>query len=312
MDRLIEQAIELLKQGRLVAFPTETVYGLGADASNSQAVKKIYQVKGRPSHHPVIVHIAAIEQLNNWAIDVPDEVKQALTKLWPGPLTIIAKKNPLVPSEVTGGQETIGVRVPSHPVALKLLQAFGGGVAAPSANKFGRISPTDAVHVEEELGNEVDLILPGGRSSVGIESTILDVSKKPYRILRLGAISQAQLSDAIGEPILLLEKNEIAPRAPGLLANHYAPKHTMILVEPSAMKQRVAEYKNKKLAVISFEQPLAGTWFKMPKEVDRYAHELYATLRKADYEHEIILVEAVPDSYEWAAIFDRLQRAAAK
>ena len=175
-DAAIDQAVDLLRQGRLVAFPTETVYGLGADASNPDAVLRIFLAKGRPVDHPLIVHIPNVASLDAWALSVPESAQQLAAHFWPGPLALILKKRPKVPLEVTGGQDTVGLRIPDHPIALRLLQAFGGGIAAPSANRFCRISPTHARHVQEELGDAVDMILDGGACQVGVESTIVDLS----------------------------------------------------------------------------------------------------------------------------------------
>lgn len=316
MNKLIQQAVNILKQGGLVAMPTETVYGLAADASNPEAVKKIYQAKGRPSNHPVIVHLASLDQIDDWTIEVPANVKRMLAQLWPGPLTIIAKKAPRVSEVITGGQDSIGIRIPKHPVAQELLQAFGGGLAAPSANRFGRISPTEAEHVREELGDKVDLILEGGRSQVGIESTILDITQKPYRILRLGAVSAVEICEVLAEPVEVLAETKTNIRAPGLLASHYAPITKMQLVESQKLDDeihRLAEL-YRSIGLLSYSRldyDLSNIRvIQASQNAEYYAYELYANLRLLDSEkHDLIIVEAVPDSAEWAAVRDRLQRA---
>jgi L-threonylcarbamoyladenylate synthase len=193
----IQQAAQLLRKGRLVAVPTETVYGLGADATNPEAIKKIFAAKGRPADHPLIVHIPDASYLNAWAVDIPDSALILAERFWPGPLTLVLKKQPDVPLEVTGGQETIALRVPNHPVALNLLKVFGGGIAAPSANRFCRISPTQASHVAEELGDKVDLILDGGACQVGLESTIVDLSSGNPKLLRPGQIGKAEIEELL-------------------------------------------------------------------------------------------------------------------
>ncbi|MDF2690262.1 MAG: threonylcarbamoyl-AMP synthase [Gammaproteobacteria bacterium] len=318
MDSFIKQAVNILKQGGLVAMPTETVYGLAADASNPEAVKKIYAAKGRPASHPVIVHLAGIEQIDSWAIDISAAVKKMLSQFWPGPLTIIAKKAPHVSEVLTGGQDSIGLRVPNHPVAQALLKAFGGGLAAPSANRFGRISPTDAEHVKEELADKVDLILEGGRSTVGIESTILDISRKPYKILRPGAISKDQISQALGEEIEEVGEQNHKVRAPGMLASHYAPKTCLQLIESNKLSDKLMECSKglNSIAVLAYHQPSLSfpnvRWLIVENNPQSYAHGLYANLRLLDSEgHSVIIVEAVPEAKEWSAVADRLKRASA-
>ncbi|MDD1622255.1 MAG: threonylcarbamoyl-AMP synthase, partial [Methylococcaceae bacterium] len=223
----IAHAAELLRQGELVAFPTETVYGLGADASNPEAVAKIFAAKGRPADHPLIVHIARAKQIDDWAEAVPEAALRLAEAFWPGPLTIILNKKAEVPLAVTGGQNTVALRVPANPVALQLLQVFGGGIAAPSANRFGHISPTQAKHVAEELGDSVACILDGGPCAVGVESTIIDLTDKHPAILRPGRITRSQLKAVLQTEIRLSAQTKI--RAPGMMAVHYAP-HTMALL----------------------------------------------------------------------------------
>lgn len=312
-ENQIESAANLLRSGGLVAFPTETVYGLGADASNKEAVKRIFKVKGRPADHPVIVHLPSVDVLADWARDVPEEVYKLAEAFWPGPLTFVLKRSDRVPDGVTGGQDTVGVRVPGHPLALKLLHAFGGGIAAPSANRFGRISPTTAVHVRTELGNSVDMILDGGPCDVGLESTILDMSGSSPHLLRPGRISPFQLAEVLGEEPLM-EMGD-APRAPGTLESHYAPTTPVVIAE--SLTDYLGENTEKKLAVLARSQQPAWLeserWRVLPGEPEGYAQQLYAGLRELDEaECDEIVVEAVPNIPEWLAVRDRLKRAATK
>jgi len=210
--------VAVLRRGGLVAFPTETVYGLGADASNPAAVARIYQVKGRPAGHPVIVHIGDVGQLARWAREIPGSATKLAARFWPGPLTLVLKRAPGVGSQLTGAQETIGLRIPGHPVALQLLREFGGGIAAPSANRFGRISPTTAEHVRRDLGSEVDLVLDGGACEIGIESTIVDLSRGRPMLLRPGRTVAGDIAATLG--IAPLSRDSDAPRAPGMLVSH--------------------------------------------------------------------------------------------
>ena len=241
----IQRAVALLRQGELVALPTETVYGLGADALNPDAVAKIFAAKGRPSDHPLIVHLADAEALTTWARDIPKDAIALARAFWPGPLTLILKKEEGVPDIVTGGQDTVGLRVPNHPIALQLLRAFGSGLAAPSANRFGRISPTTAEHVRQELGDRVPLILDGGPCQVGLESTILDLSRGVPVILRPGAIGADDIARVIGRRPRLRDEDAKAstdaPRVSGALAAHYAPRTPLELVHGASLASRVRE-----------------------------------------------------------------------
>jgi len=305
----VARAAELLRAGGLVAFPTETVYGLGADASNAAAVARLYAVKRRPPGHPVIVHFDSAERAFAWAREVPEAACKLAARFWPGPLTLILKCSPLAKDFVTGGQDNVGVRVPSHPVAHEMLAAFGGGVAAPSANRFGLVSPTTAAHVREDLGNEVDLVLEGGPSEVGIESTILDLSGDVPTLLRPGHISKQELEQVIGRTIR--DKGPIAPAHPGGLERHYAPRTLVKLVPPHALDAEIARL-GVKVAVLAFSRPdeRVDFWLRMPREPAGYAHKLYGALRELDTSDcDAILVEAPPDAPEWAAVRDRLRRA---
>jgi L-threonylcarbamoyladenylate synthase len=309
----LARAIELLRAGEVVAFPTETVYGLGADATHADAVAKIYALKGRPAAHPVIVHLADAARLDEWAVDAPAGARKLAAAFWPGPLTLVLKRAAHVPDAVTGGQDTVGLRVPSHPVAQALLAAFGGGVAAPSANKFGRVSPTLAEHVFADFALAVPLILDGGATNVGIESTIVDLSGERPRLLRPGGVPAAAIEAALGE--VLASADEAAPRAPGALAAHYAPKAHVRLVKRVEMLDALASHKGRRLGVLALEvkvprlNPLLQRV--VPAIASQYAHELYAALRALDGQHvDLILVETPPASPAWAAVHDRLARAA--
>lgn len=318
----IEQAVGLLRRGELVALPTETVYGLGADALDPQAVARIFAAKGRPANHPLIVHLPDAEHLTRWASRVPREAIALARAFWPGPLTLILPRDPMVPDAVTGGQDTVGLRVPGHPVALALLKAFDSGIAAPSANRFGRLSPTTAQHVEEELGERVAMILDGGACDVGIESTILDLSGSTPRILRPGAISAEQIAAVIGRMPQVARKAEAksadgTPRVSGSLAAHYAPANALVLVDgvklDDEIRQRVAG--GERVAVFARGDRSAGAgahvWLSAPEAAEAYAHELYAALRALDASGaDTILLETPPADPEWSAIHDRLGRAA--
>jgi L-threonylcarbamoyladenylate synthase len=316
----IERATAILRAGGLVAFPTETVYGLGADASNPAAVAKIFAAKGRPQDHPLIVHLAAVELLPRWAKEFPPAAQKLAAAFWPGPLTLILQRAEGVPDCITGGQDSVGLRIPGHPLALELLKAFTGeagarrysGVAAPSANKFGRISPTTAAHVRAELGAAVDSVLDGGECGVGIESTIVDLSRGRAVLLRPGQITPAQIAAVIGTEVEL--PDAAAPRAPGALASHYAPRTPLALVSAAELPARLAALRGKKVAVLSRAEAPSGpqevSWQTAPRAVAGYAHELYASLRRLDdLGCALILVEAPPATPEWQGVNDRLQRA---
>jgi L-threonylcarbamoyladenylate synthase len=306
----IQHAAELLHQGKLVALPTETVYGLGADARNPEAIARIFAAKGRPADHPLIVHLAYASQISEWAVDIPAGAYRLAQAFWPGPLTLILKKHPRVPSAVTGGQDSVGLRVPDHPVALWLLRVFGGGVAAPSANRFGHISPTAAEHVFEELADRVDCILDGGRCTVGVESTIVDLSGGEPVILRPGRITQAELEEVLGRPVALKTQHHI--RAPGMMAVHYAPTTPTYLCNRQAILQRLAQQPNR-LGVLWYGRAAAvllPTHQILPEQPHEYEHALYATLRQLDQQGlEAILVETPPEGDAWVAIRDRLGKA---
>ena len=316
------RAVELLRAGQLVAFPTETVYGLGADAANPEAVTRIFAAKGRPADHPLIVHVSGDDAVDRWAEQVPGFAWELMEAFWPGPLTLILKKQAWVPSTVTGGQDTVGLRVPGHPVALELLRGFAagggpGGIAAPSANRFGHISPTTADHVREELGDRVALILDGGPCAVGIESTIVDCSRGAPIILRPGHISAAHLEAVSGiQPQLSAVAG--TPRVSGSLEAHYAPRTPMRMVAGERLLDFLNAQGNKggRCGVIGHSQPPAAgiphLWRRLSLDPVAYAHDLYAALREMDHAGvDLIVVEAPPDRPDWAAVTDRLRRAAA-
>lgn len=309
----ILEAITALKRGEVIGLPTETVYGLAADAANADAVKKIFALKGRPVDHPVIVHIANADALSHWARTLPVLAEKLAQAFWPGPLTMILLKQNWVPLEVTGGQDTIGLRCPAHPLAQQVLRAFQGGLAAPSANRFGRISPTTAAHVREEFGDKVPIILDGGDCEVGIESTIVDLSGDQPRILRPGKITQAQIEAVIGPLAQTINPN--SPRASGTLEAHYAPRTPMLMLprpflEKEARAQRALGKRVAVLAVDTLPSDCAG--LTLPAAPEPYAHGLYAALRELDAgQQNLLLVESPPDTDEWIAIYDRLRRAAA-
>ena len=307
MSPEVRRAAQILRAGGLVAFPTETVYGLGADASSEKAVARLYAVKRRPADHPVIVHFHDSKAAFEWASDVPEIAKQLAARFWPGPLTLILKRSPKAKDFVTGGQDTVGLRVPSHPVARDLLSLLDGGVAAPSANRFGLVSPTTAAHVREDLGKDVDLVLEGGPSEVGIESTIVDLSSGDAILLRPGHISRADLEKIVQ----VKEKTASAPRHSGGLERHYAPRTPARLVPTHALDREISRGKEK-VAVLAFSRPdeRVDFWLRMPREPRAYAQRLYAALRELDDAGcERILVEAPPESAEWSAVRDRLKRA---
>lgn len=338
IDTDIQVAVDILKNGGLVAIPTETVYGLACDANNPEALKKLYTVKGRPDNHPVIIHIAGSEQLPDWAINIPEAAYELADVFWPGPLTMILQRRPDVSDQITGGQNTIGIRVPNHPLTLQLLQQFEGGLAAPSANKFGHLSPTSPAHVLSDLGDEVDYILDGGNCPVGVESTIIDLSMdmsilgeddseilgipKSYPILRPGMILAEDIQSALENTTIELLKGPSDVRVSGNLPSHYAPRTSTKLIKPEQLSQAIAltAYKGKRVGVLHYNaldlpQTVLATHtvvaMAAPNHATTYAQLLYANLRQLDNGAcDIILVEAPPaEDPAWAAISDRLQRA---
>jgi len=315
---VIHTAAELLRAGDTVAFPTETVYGLGADASNPLALHRVFEAKGRPADHPLIIHIADASQMADWAVDIPEKAWQLADAFWPGPLTLILHRGKQVLNEVTGGQETVGLRVPDHPVAAALLREFGGGIAAPSANRFGRVSPTSAQHVRDELGAHVGMILDGGACRVGLESTIVSLVKDNVVLLRPGGIQVAAIEDVLMQSLMPTQPIGQTVRVPGALAAHYAPATPMELhfAETLCMRGFQLAAEARKVAVLYLgESNKCGsgdcTYLSMPGQPDEYARILYATLRRLDssgFDH--LLLEIPPDTMPWLAVRDRLRRAA--
>lgn len=322
---VVQEAAEVLRAGGLVAFPTETVYGLGADASNAEAVRKVFAVKRRPSWHPLIVHLGDAGMLDEWAVDIPDEARVLADRFWPGPLTMILARSARVPGTVTGGQDTVGLRVPDQQVALAMLAAFGGGVAAPSANHFGRTSPTTAEDVRSELGDEVDLVLDGGPCAVGVESTIVDLSsldsaKNPGStptILRPGAVTAAMLEEVLGRQALpRVGMDHPTVRAPGTLDSHYSPDARVELSNSLRVSRRASVLVAEGLRV----GVLAPTSMRVPPEVHHfdpagdaasYARCLYRRFREADsIGLDVLLVVPPEPDGVGLAVVDRINRAA--
>ncbi len=310
----IERAVALLEAGELVAFPTETVYGLGADAENPAAVARIFAAKGRPSTHPLIVHFSNFAAARAWAAEVPPAAAKLAEAFWPGPLTLVLPRAEGVPAAVTGGQPGVALRAPAHPVARALLAAFGRGIAAPSANRYGRISPTRAADVREELGGRVALVLDGGACEVGLESTIVACLGGRVTLLRPGSISRSQVEDVVGR---VEGPGADAPRAPGSDRSHYAPGTPLGIAESGALLREVeaALARGERVAVLGYTaRPVASdrvAWRQMPATPAPYGRALSAALRSLDAEGaDRILVEAVPAGEPWAAIADRLSRAA--
>lgn len=317
----IDAAARRLEAGELVAFPTETVYGLGADAENPAALARIYAAKGRPANHPVIVHLAPGSDIAYWADAIPDEAHKLIRAFWPGSLTLILKRTAHIPDAVSGGQDSIGLRCPSHPVAQALLCAFKGGkggIAAPSANKFGHVSPTTAQHVRDEFASDDALyILDGGQSEVGIESTIVDLSRLDTHgpvLLRPGRVSAEAIAQVIGTTPRL--PDAAAPRASGTLDAHYAPRTPVALVAPDQLTSTLAQLAahGRRVALLRLTEAVAASpigQVRLPATPDGYAHDLYAALREMDgAQADIILVEAPPSDAAWRGVNDRLRRAA--
>ena len=321
----IEQAVRQLERGKLVIFPTETVYGLGADASNQDALRLLYQTKGRPADHPVIAHFADLETLALWSSRFDDRARKLAERFWPGPMTLILPKARHVSDLVTGGQDSVGLRMPDHPVALALLKAFGRGVAGPSANRFGKLSPTSygAASASLDIGGDV-MLLDGGDCDVGIESTIISLlDPERVSILRPGMISSSAIEACLGSGIVISPGdagNDI--KAPGLLKSHYAPETGVLAMDKNNLLQYlqvlVADGKTPGVLAFSDWQNEIGLMAKgrlletiyLPEDASVWGHELYASLRRLDQARcDLILVSALPDSDLWAGPADRLRRA---
>ena len=310
-----ERAVAALRAGELVGFPTETVYGLGADATNDDALHRLYAAKGRPRDHPVIVHLGSIAELDRWGTAVSRAARELAAQWWPGPLTLIVAASARVSRVATGGLDTVGLRVPAHPLALQLLEVFGGGIAAPSANRFGRVSPTTAEAVRAAFGPEVAIVLDGGPCAVGVESTIVDCTETSPRVLRHGAVTVEMISELLGA----VPAVGGTTRAPGTLASHYAPDARVELVAARALAARVRELADAGVTCGVIEMRAgaaperAGTAVTLATvdSVAEYARVLYSALRKADdLGVDVVLAVSPPLRGIGAAVVDRLQRAA--
>jgi len=309
----LDEALAAIRRGEAIGLPTETVYGLAADAHDPEAVKRIYALKGRPSEHPLIVHVADAVTASRWAGAWPKAAEALAEAFWPGPLTLILPRAANVPDEVTGGQDTVGLRVPAHPLALALLRAFEGGLAAPSANRFGHLSPTTAQHVRDEFGSAVPLVLDGGACEVGLESTIVDLSGESPRILRPGKISRPEIEAVIG-PVAEGSDGD-SPRASGTLASHYAPKAGVEVLARAPLVARYYELakRGRQVAALLRGQPFKDLKSEvLPSDLAGYSQQLYAALRRLDAKgYDVLLAELPPHTAAWAAVNDRLRRAAA-
>jgi L-threonylcarbamoyladenylate synthase len=312
----LERAARLLRDGALVSFPTETVYGLGADARNPEAVQRIFAAKHRPAEHPLIVHLADASAMERWARKIPSAAHALAESFWPGPLTLILPRAADVGDTVTGGEDSVGLRVPSHAIARALLARFvalgGDGVAAPSANRFGRVSATTAQHVADDFGSEVAMILDGGACTHGIESTIVAFTDDEPTLLRLGAIPAERIALVLGRTPR--HAGAGAPRASGTLVSHYAPHTPAKLLASGDLRAALRACPGAHIAVLahSVEQPpsFEGVWFDAPSHDAAYAQELYSNLRALDaLAADEIWIEAPPDGPEWSAVRDRLRRA---
>jgi L-threonylcarbamoyladenylate synthase len=310
----LQRAVATLRAGGLVAFATETVYGLGADARNEAAVQRLFELKGRPSTHPVIVHLHDAEQMREWVSQVPPVAQRLAGAFWPGPLTLVLPRASGVSDVITGGQDTVALRVPAHPLARELLAAFGGGIVAPSANRYGHISPTSAAHVRAEFGDAVQ-VLDGGDCEVGLESTIVSCLNGRVQLLRPGGISLSQLRAVVGE--VDAAGDEAAPRVPGSTLQHYAPRTALRLVEDNALVQAVASLLAQGARVGVLARSAAPVdvqttlWLQAPATAAAFGHDLYANLRQLDASGcTQLLAVAAPAGDAWDAVRDRLSRAA--
>lgn len=315
-DLTLDDAVSILRRGGVIAIPTETVYGLAADAENPDAVARIFAIKGRPASHPLIVHLDSADHLHQgWVRDVPPLAQRLADTLWPGPLTLVLARGPRALDVVTGGLDTIAVRVPQHPLTLALLSQFGGGLAAPSANRFGSVSPTQAEHVRHDLGPVIDGILDGGPAEIGLESTIVDVSTGEPRILRPGGVSRELIEDVLGAPVSIVGQG--APRAPGSHASHYAPRARVVAASVTETPSVLIGLRSRpgRLAVLaprSIDLPADITRIDVPEDDVERARTLYATLRKIDehgFDHALVILPETEVGLGWA-IADRIRRAA--
>ncbi|WNG24608.1 threonylcarbamoyl-AMP synthase [Cystobacter fuscus] len=312
---LLTRAVELLRRGGVIALPTETVYGLAANAEDELAVRRVFAIKGRPATHPLIVHVAEAQALSSWARHVPEDAWRLAEAFWPGPLTLVLPRSPRATDAVTGGQDTVALRVPHHPLARAVLEALGGGVAAPSANRFGRVSPTTAEHVRADLGADVDLVLDGGPCTVGVESTIVDLSQGEPAVLRPGGLAVEEVSRVLGRPVPVRVSSTV--RVSGSLASHYAPRAGVVLAEPSEVVARVESLRSRgqRVGVLGppgLALPPGIPRHDVPDEPSAAARVLYSRLREADEQGHDVLVACLPRAEGLGlAVRDRLSRAAA-
>lgn len=308
-ERQIEEAAALLREGKLVAFPTETVYGLGANALDFLAVSRIFEAKGRPRTSPLIVHLNSINMARELAAEWPDAAEQLAERFWPGPLTLVVKKRALIPDIVTAGLPTVGLRMPAHPVAIALLREAGIPIAAPSANRFTQLSPTTAEHVRRGLGRRVAYVLDGGPCQVGIESTVLSLVEQPFAVLRPGGISRSQIEELVGQVALHDLPTAGAHPSPGMHPQHYSPKTPLLLVSGGAIPEAGAGI----YLQLGSKPSRPVILMCMPSDPREYAARLYAVLHELDGEgYDWIAVEAPPATPEWEGVLDRLRRASAR
>jgi L-threonylcarbamoyladenylate synthase len=312
----LDAAVQALRNGELVVFPTETVYGLGAHAGHPAALRRVFELKQRPTSHPLIVHIDSPRFLTRWAREVPVAAAMLAERFWPGPMTLVLPRAENVHPLITGGQDTVAVRVPAHPMAQQLLTAFGGGIAAPSANRYGRLSPTRAEHVRDEFGSSIQVVLDGGECKLGLESTIVACLDGCVRLLRPGAVTLSQLQRVVGE--VLVDSSAKLPRVPGSQQSHYAPTTPLSIVPGDDLEKIVASMGESgvRAAVLAMRPPLGTyplvTWINAGQRPEAYARMLYAHLRTLDKVGcARILVQELPGDERWDAARDRLQRAAA-
>ena len=305
----------ILINGGLIIFPTETVYGIGCKFDDEEAIKKIFKIKNRPVSHPLILHIGSKSLLEKYAVDIPEDALTLAEKFWPGPLTLILKKNKVVKSVVTGGQETVGIRMPNHPVTLNIINKLGSAIVGPSANYYSRLSTTRISDIPEGLKDAVDLIVDGGHCEVGIESTIIDFSTNDtYSILREGNITLQQVESVIGKPKNIYKKLNSDVRHPGGVSFHYSPLIPLIILLRDEINRFIVKAKEKKVAVLSrISRPIhsyAAVWQIAPHKPKEYAANMYNFLARLDKSGcDLIVVEAVPDNTEWLAVKDRLMKA---
>jgi L-threonylcarbamoyladenylate synthase len=301
-EQVIERAGEVLLEGGVVVIPTETVYGLACNAMDEAAVRRVFEIKGRPAENPLIIHLASADQLDDVAIEIPDLARKLAKRYWPGPLTMVLKRHPEVPAVTTGGLDTVAVRVPAHDVARAIIEAAGCPIAAPSANVFMALSPTQAEDVDPEVLIDVDMIIDGGRSEYGLESTVLDMTEDPPRILRPGSVSRADIQTLVGGPLGHIPPSEVR-KAPGMYRRHYAPKSPVRLVDRPLQSDECG---------LTFSANESEMLLKMPKEPRAYGAVLYGALKQLDSKGpKVILIEEPPELPEWEAVWDRLRKASA-